>query len=66
MTNKSQPTRRLLKVKAAADYLGCSPWKLRKLIQDRELPYLQDGDYGPFLLDVFDLDDYIEKNKKTA
>jgi excisionase family DNA binding protein len=60
---KPQP-RRLLKVKQASHYLSISPWKLRKLIQDGEIPYLQDGDYGPFLLDIRDLDEFVEKHKK--
>jgi len=59
------PTRRLLKVKEAADYLGVSTWKLRKLIMDGELPYVQDGDNSPFLLDVVDLDKWITKYKTT-
>ena len=40
-----------------------SEWKLRRLIQDGLLPYLHDGEGAPFLLDIRDLDDYIEKNK---
>jgi hypothetical protein len=40
-----------------------SEWKLRRLIQDGLLPYLHDGEGAPFLLDVRDLDEYVERNK---
>jgi len=40
-----------------------SEWKLRRLIQDGFLPYLHGGDGAPFLLDIRDLDEYIERNK---
>jgi hypothetical protein len=29
------------------------------------LPVVQDGEGAPFLLDVRDLDDYIERHKRT-
>jgi excisionase family DNA binding protein len=64
MENKI-PTRRYLKVKAAADYLGYSPWKVRDLIRNGKLPYVQDGESGPFMLDIVDLDAYMEKHKIT-
>jgi excisionase family DNA binding protein len=57
--------RRLLRTKEAAEYLCVSPWKLRRLIQDGRLPVVQDGDGSPFLLDVRDLDSYIDRNKKV-
>jgi len=40
-----------------------SEWKHRRLIQDGILPYLHDGDGSPFLLDIRDLDEYVERNK---
>jgi hypothetical protein len=46
--------RRLLCTKQAAEYLSMSEWKLRRLIQDAIIP---------FLLDVRDLDAYIDGNK---
>jgi len=61
---KTNQGRRLLRVKAAALYLSISPWKLRKLIQDGALPYLQTEAYGPYLLDIRDLDQFIQNNKK--
>ena len=57
--------RRLLRVKTAAVYLSLSPWKLRALIQDGKMPVVQDTDGSPFLLDVRDLDAYIDQNKRV-
>ena len=58
--------RRLLRIKAASEYLSLSPWKLRQLIQDGKLPVVQDTDGSPFLLDVRDLDGYVERSKRTS
>jgi excisionase family DNA binding protein len=63
--NPANPVRRLLRTVEAAEYLSCSPWKLRKLIQDGRLPVVQDVEGAPFLLDVRDLDGFIERNKRT-
>jgi excisionase family DNA binding protein len=60
------PRRRLLRLKAAAQYLSLSPWKLRRLIQEGRLPVVQDADGSPFLLDVRDLDGYVERNKRIT
>ena len=57
------PRLRLVRTRQAAEYLCMSEWKLRRLIQDGLLPYLHDGEGAPFLLDIRDLDEYIEKNK---
>jgi hypothetical protein len=59
-------TRRLLRTKQAAAYLSMSEWKLRRLIQSAIFPIVQDHEGGPFLLDVRDLDAYIEGNKHHA
>jgi excisionase family DNA binding protein len=64
-TSNFPARRRLLRTKEAAEYLSISPWKLRRLIQDGRLPVVQDGDGAPFLLDVRDLDSYIDRNKRT-
>lgn len=64
-TNQGR-TRRLMRVKEAANYLSMSAWKVRKLIQAGRLPVIQDGDGAPFLLDVRDLDGYVERNKRTG
>jgi excisionase family DNA binding protein len=60
------PSRRLLRLRAAADYLSLSPWKLRSLIQAGRLPVVQDGEGSPFLIDVRDLDEYVERNKRLT
>ena len=55
---------RLLRLKVAAEYLSLSPWKLRRLIHEGRLRVVQDCDGGPFLLDVHDLDAFVERNKR--
>ena len=62
---QSLPKKRMMRVREAAAYLGSSPWKIRQLIADRRIPFMQDGD-GPFLLDVRDLDGFIERSKRTV
>jgi excisionase family DNA binding protein len=59
------PKQRMMRVREAAAYLGSSPWKIRQLIADRRIPFVQDGD-GPFLLDVRDLDGFIERSKRVV
>ena len=60
------PRRRLLRTKQAAEYLSLSPWKLRQLIAYGRLPVVQAEEGAPFLLDIRDLDGYIERNKRTS
>jgi len=60
------PKRRLLRTKQAAEYLSLSPWKLRQLISYGRLPVVQAEEGAPFLLDIRDLDGYIERNKRTS
>jgi len=62
----SKIVRRLLKTKEAAHYLGVSTWKVRKLVLDGKLPCVADSDSGPWLLDIHDLDTYIDTNKRTV
>ncbi len=57
--------RRLLRTKEAAQYLGMSPGKLRRLTQDGELPIIQHDERAPWLYDLRDLDDHIEKYKRV-
>ncbi len=64
MENKI-PTRRYLRLAAAAEYLGYSPWKVRQLIAEGKLPYVQDTEGGPFRLDIRDLDAFMDKHKTT-
>jgi excisionase family DNA binding protein len=62
----SIPTRkRLLRLKDAAVYLSLSPWKLRRLVWERRLPVVQDGEGSPFLFDQSDLDSYVESHKRS-
>jgi excisionase family DNA binding protein len=60
------PKRRLLRIKDASEYLSLSPWKLRQLIQCGKLPVVQDTDGSPFLLDLRDLDGFVERSKRTS
>jgi excisionase family DNA binding protein len=62
-TGDKQPLRQLMKLKEAADYLRCSPWRLRNLLHESRLPFLQDGG-GPIYIDRLDLDLYIDRNKR--
>jgi excisionase family DNA binding protein len=64
--NQTIKTRRLLRTGPAAEYLGMRLRKLRKLIQQGQLPVVQDGEGSPWLLDIRDLDGWIERNKRTA
>jgi excisionase family DNA binding protein len=58
---------RLLDVDDAARYLGMSDKAIRELIADGELPYIQKiPARSPYLLDVKDLDKWVEKNKIRA
>jgi excisionase family DNA binding protein len=60
-------TRRLLRTREAAYYLGSSPWKIRRLVQEGLLPYVSDSEGGGrWLFDVKDLDVYIETNKHSG
>jgi excisionase family DNA binding protein len=59
------PTNRLLRLREAAEYLSLSPWKMRNLIQSAELPIIQTGANAPWLLDRLDLDQWIERKKRT-
>ncbi len=47
-------------------YLSLSPWKLRQLIQCGKLPVVRDTDGSPFLLDVRDLDGFVERSKRNS
>ncbi len=63
MKTQLHPPRRLLRTKEAARYLGMSPGKLRHLTQGGELPIIQHDERAPWLYDLRDLDDHIEKSK---
>ena len=63
----SNLTRRLLRLKPAAAYLSISAGALRSLIQRGELPVIKPsaGQCVPWLVDVRDLDSWIERVKRT-
>lgn len=58
---------RLLRTADAGRYLGIGEKAIRQLILDGELPYVQlrPGN-SPFLLDIRDLDKFIERSKFTV
>jgi hypothetical protein len=58
------PTRRLLKLKPAAEYLSMSPRVVRKLVQSQQLRVVRLEERGPWWLDVKDLDQFIETRKE--
>lgn len=59
-------TRRLLKVKPAAAYLSVSPGTVRKLVQAQQLRIVKLDTRGPWLLDVRDLDNFVDTHKEFA
>lgn len=63
MADQPKFPQRLLRTKEAAVYLRISEWKLRRLIQDEIIPIVQDHLDAPFLVDLRDLDAYIDSNK---
>jgi hypothetical protein len=58
-------TPRLMKTKDAARYLAVSPWKLRSLVQAGEIACILGDATSPWLFDNHDLDDWIERQKRT-
>jgi excisionase family DNA binding protein len=66
MLDSSAITPRMLKTKQAAHYLNVSAWKLRNIVQSGEIAcIISDGTSSPWLFDIRDLDDWIERNKRT-
>lgn len=61
------PARRVLRLKAAAQYLSVSAHVIRGLVQRGELPVvkLSDNIHAPWLVDQKDLDALIERRKTT-
>lgn len=57
-------SKRLYSVKEAARYLGRSPWTIRRLIRDGVLREVRQG--RRVMLDIVDLDQFIEKFKREA
>jgi excisionase family DNA binding protein len=64
MTKLQPSSRRLLRLREAAQYVSLSPWKLRRLVQDGQLPVVKYGENAPWLLDVRDLDNWVDRHKQ--
>ena len=56
---------RLMKLKDAARYMSMSPGKLRVLVQAGELAVIRGDGNAPWLLDIRQLDKWIERNNTT-
>ncbi|MEW6214965.1 MAG: helix-turn-helix domain-containing protein [Nitrospirota bacterium] len=54
-------TKRLYSIKEASLYLGRSVWAVREMLWAGKIPYVKDG--RRILLDIQDMDSWIEKNK---
>lgn len=59
--NPKGPTKRLYSIPEAAFYLGRTVDALREILWAGKIPYVKDG--RRVLLDVKDMDEYIERNK---
>lgn len=60
----AQPTKRLLVVSEAAEYLGRTPAAVRNMAQTGKLPVVRDG--ARIFFDRSDLDPWVEKRKQAA
>jgi excisionase family DNA binding protein len=56
--------KRLFDLKEAAVYLGRPVFSVRTLIWSGALPRIKEG--RKYYLDVYDMDEYIEKNKERV
>jgi Helix-turn-helix domain len=65
MTRRENSARRLLRLRTASEYLSISPAKLREIVQREGLPVIRLAETGhaPWLIDVRDLDTWIERTK---
>jgi len=66
MTRVQINTRRLVRLKQASEYLSLSPWALRRIIQAGEIPIVTVGEGAPWLLDLRDLDSWVDHHKHTV
>ena len=64
MTKVESRMRRLLRLRDAAKYLSLSPWKLRHIVQSGQLAIVKYRENAPWLLDVRDLDGWVERHKQ--
>ncbi|MGA2965909.1 MAG: hypothetical protein ABSD64_06835 [Terriglobales bacterium] len=65
MTKRDNSARRLLRLRPASEYLSISPAKLREIVQRDGLPVIRlaENGHAPWLLDVRDIDAWIERVK---
>jgi excisionase family DNA binding protein len=63
MREKTRPFKRLYSIKESATYLGRTPWAIREMVWAGKIPCVRDG--RRVLLDVNDMDKWIEKSKTT-
>ncbi len=63
MREKPRPLKRLYSIKESAIYLGRTPWAIREMVWAGKIPCVRDG--RRVLLDVNDMDKWIEKSKTT-
>ncbi len=54
----------LLDIGAAARALSATPWAVRSLLWDKQIPYIKIG--RRFLIEPADLRAFIERNKEAA
>ena len=54
-----------MKLKEASQYMSMSTWSIRRLIQNGEIPVVQNQSGAPFRVDPADLDKYVERNKRN-
>ncbi|MGD1082116.1 MAG: helix-turn-helix domain-containing protein [Candidatus Sulfotelmatobacter sp.] len=65
MTRLQTNARRLVRLKQASEYLSISCWTLRQIIQAGEIPIVKVRDGAPWLLDLSDLDSWVDQHKHT-
>lgn len=65
-SRRSTLGRRLVRTHEAATYLALSEWKIREMVRDGELPYIDDGKGGPWRFDLRDLDAYVELHRQKG
>jgi hypothetical protein len=67
VTKRESSARRLLRLRPASEYLSVSPAKLREIVQREGLPVirLEESGHSPWLLDVCDLDAWVDRTKRN-
>lgn len=63
ISHKDRPSKRLYNLKEASLYMGRTVCALREMIWAGKLPVIKDG--RRILLDIYDLDKWIEQSKTT-